>query len=310
MPALILHHFDISPFAEKARLMLGLKGLTWHSVQIPLVMPKPDLVALTGGYRRTPVLQIGADVYCDTRLIAAELERRHPQPSLFPAGNAGLARALAAWSDTQFFEPGAGLSMGVNEGLPEDLLADRQAFFNFMDFSCLRDDVPHLYAQLRANADLVEQQLSDGRAFLLGEQPGLADIHAYFVVWMARANVAPVTELFAPFARMHEWEARVRALGHGERTEMTAEEALDIARGAAPAPGAGVDPADPLALTEGQAVHVTPDDYGKVPVAGTLVSLQVHEVAVRREDPRAGQVVVHFPRIGFRVEAAQARAGA
>jgi glutathione S-transferase len=55
MTDIILHHFDISPFAEKIRLAFGIKNLSWHSVEIPLVMPKPDLTALTGGYRKTPV---------------------------------------------------------------------------------------------------------------------------------------------------------------------------------------------------------------------------------------------------------------
>ncbi len=143
MSELILHHFDLSPFAEKVRLMLGLKGLAWRSVQIPMVMPKPDLTALTGGYRKTPVLQIGADMYCDTRLIAAELEARHPAPTLFPAGNRGMSLALSAWSDRAFFEPGAGLSMGLNKrGLPEAVINDRKAFFNFMNFDTLEHDVP------------------------------------------------------------------------------------------------------------------------------------------------------------------------
>jgi glutathione S-transferase len=55
----VLHHYPVSPFAEKARLMLGFKRLAWKSVQIPLIMPKPDVVALTGGYRRTPILHFG-----------------------------------------------------------------------------------------------------------------------------------------------------------------------------------------------------------------------------------------------------------
>ena len=71
---LILHHYPSSPFAEKVRLVLGFKQLPWKSVIIPSVMPKPDVVALTGGYRRTPVLQIGADIYCDTSLICEVLE--------------------------------------------------------------------------------------------------------------------------------------------------------------------------------------------------------------------------------------------
>jgi len=78
MTDMILHHYETSPYAEKVRLGLGLKGLAWASVEIPVIMPKPDLTALTGGYRKTPVLQIGADVYCDSQLIMRELERRHP----------------------------------------------------------------------------------------------------------------------------------------------------------------------------------------------------------------------------------------
>ena len=132
MPQLILHHHDPSPFAEKIRLVMGVKGLAWASVQIPMIMPKPDLTALTGGYRKTPVLQIGADVYCDTALIARELERRYPAPTLFPHGMTGLGYALGQWSDKTFFQPGAGLSMGENKDIPEPVLEDRKAFFNLV----------------------------------------------------------------------------------------------------------------------------------------------------------------------------------
>ncbi len=54
MSELILHHYANSPFSEKVRLVLGLKGLSWRSVTVPVMMPKPDVLALTGGYRRTP----------------------------------------------------------------------------------------------------------------------------------------------------------------------------------------------------------------------------------------------------------------
>lgn len=304
MPELILHHFDWSPFAEKARLVLGLKGLAWRSVQIPMVPPRPDLMPLTGGYRKTPTLQIGADVYCDTRLIARELERRFPAPTLFPGGQRGISLALSHWSDTAFFEPGAGLSMGMNKEVPEAVLADRKALFKFMDFERLEADTPHLLAQLRANADLLEQQLVDGREFLLGDRPGWADITAYFPVWMTRTFVPVAQDLLRPFERLVAWEARMRAIGHGSRTEMESRQALDIAREAVPEPGRGVDPSDPLGLRVGELVSVVPDDYGKVPVVGELITLEMHEVAVYREDARVGAVVTHFPRIGYRVERA------
>jgi len=91
MQQLILHHYPMSPFAEKIRLILGYKGLRWSSVLIPNIMPKPDVTALTGGYRKTPILQIGADIYCDTALIADVIEERHPQPTLYPGGTAGAS---------------------------------------------------------------------------------------------------------------------------------------------------------------------------------------------------------------------------
>src|SRR5690554_7811450 len=103
MNQLILHHYPQSPFAEKARLMLGLKGLSWHSVMIPPVRPKPDLTALTGGYRKTPVLQIGCDVYCDTALISRVLDRLKPEPPVHRPEQSGVAVAAGRWLDHHFF---------------------------------------------------------------------------------------------------------------------------------------------------------------------------------------------------------------
>ena len=309
MAQLILHHFDASPFAEKIRLVMGLKGLDWLSVDIPMVPPKPDLTALTGGYRRTPVLQVGADVYCDTRLIALELERRHPQPSLFPGATRGLALMLASWSDRAFFDPGAALAMGTNLGvLPEPLIADRKAFFNFMDFSRLGSDVPHMYTQLRSQLDTLEQALEAGGDCLGGEQPGWADINAYFPVWMLRGHLATVAAVLAPFPRVRAFADRMAAVGHGRRHESTAAAALEVARVSTPAPALGITRQDEvstgLGLTAGDRVRVSPDDYGKDPVEGELFNYTLHEVAVRREDARAGTVVVHFPRALYRVERA------
>jgi len=59
MSDLILHHYPTSPFAEKIRMVLGYKQLSWQSVIIPMMMPKPDVVSLTGGYRRTPFCKLG-----------------------------------------------------------------------------------------------------------------------------------------------------------------------------------------------------------------------------------------------------------
>ncbi len=302
---MILHHFDMSPFAEKARLALGLKQLAWQSVEIPLVMPKPKLTGLTGGYRKTPVLQIGADIYCDTQRIALELDRRFPDPPLFPHGDAGLGIALAHWSDSAFFEPGAGLSMGVNTELPEPLLNDRKAFFEFMDFDRLPAELPHLWTQVRARASLVNRQLADGRAFVHGERPGWADICAYFPLWMVRMQIGVRADAaLAPFTHLAPWEARVAAIGHGQRSALDADDAWVVARDSEPAVETAVDDDDPLGLAVGQSATVAPDDYGRDPVHGELAVLTVDDVCVIRRTDTLGRVAVHFPRAGYRVTAA------
>ncbi len=304
MPTPILHQFDLSPFAEKARLAFGLKGLAWSAVDIPMIMPKPMLTGLTGGYRKTPVMQLGANIYCDTRRIALELERLQPDPSLFPTGDVGLGLALSHWSDTAFFEPGAGLSMGTNDELPESLLADRKAFFEFMDFARLREEIPHLLTQLRAQASLVDRQLADGRRFMTGEVPGWVDICAYFPLWMARGFLVHAEKILAPLTRLPDWEARVKALGQGRRDTIDADAAWAEARAAEPVVGGHVDPDDPLGLTAGERVRVAADDYGRDPVEGELLVLDIDEVVVLRETRELGRIAVHFPRMGYRVTAA------
>src|SRR5882672_7004284 len=125
---LILHHYDFSNYAEKARLALGYKGLAWRSVIIPPVAPKPDLTPLTGGYRRTPVLQIGADIFCDTHLILRELERQKPSPTLYPQGLTATADMIAYWAEHQLFRPMSLYVSGTNmDLLPQNLQADRSA---------------------------------------------------------------------------------------------------------------------------------------------------------------------------------------
>ena len=114
MTEVILHHYPMSPYAEKVRKALGIKRLAWRSVTIPVIMPKPDLTPLTGGYRKTPVMQIGADIYCDTQLILRELERRFPEPSFYRGTDAGTANALSFYLDRTLFSPVVGLVFGLN----------------------------------------------------------------------------------------------------------------------------------------------------------------------------------------------------
>ncbi|MEM8496780.1 MAG: glutathione S-transferase [Pseudomonadota bacterium] len=305
MTQIILHHFDISPFAEKVRLAFGIKNLEWQSVQIPLIMPKPDLIALTGGYRKTPVMQIGADIYCDTQRIAIELERRFPEHTLFPDGCKAFSTAFSSWSDAAFFQPGAGLSMGTNQGLPEDLLNDRMEFFEFMDFAELPNQLPHLYSQFDAHLNMLEQMLSERGYFLSGESPGWLDVLAYFPVWMCRSNITNSKVLLQPYERLQLWQQTMASIGHGTRTELAAHEALRIARESNPSIDSQVDVSAFPKLHYGDLVSISASDYGRDPVHGELIGLDRENISVRRSTEQLGDLVVHFPRIGYTVNSVE-----
>lgn len=303
MSTIFLHNFATSPFGEKVRLILGLKSLQWKSVDAELIMPKPNLTALTGGYRKTPVMQIGADIYCDSGIIADELEERYPHPTIYPGGSRGLCVALSEWSDRPLHISSSGLAIGVNKrDFPETLMADRKKFFEgFMDVENIEAEIPYLKSQLRAHAGLIEQQLSDGRHFWLGEELSLADFHAYVEIWTVRAFVPSATEILRGFCKMEEWENRLKQIGHGEMSLATVEEAHKAAGVSTGLPGRGVEVDNFLGLSQGDLVTVFPDDYGKEPVVGRLVTLSLREVAVEKDDALVGDVTVHFPRIGYHI---------
>jgi glutathione S-transferase len=305
MTDIILHHYETSPYSEKVRLGLGLKGLSWASVEIPVIMPKPNLTALTGGYRKTPVLQIGADIYCDSQLIMRELERRHPSPSFYPTGR-GAADALAWWAEKTMFTPAASLAFAKRpDALPEGFLEDRAKFSGRnIDPAAMLAAVPNVLDQLRAHLDWLDQMLADGRPFLQGSDAGLADLAAYHPVWFLLQKFETAAAPLDGLPRLLSWAERIAAIGHGTRSQMTAEKALDAARAAMSIASATADPRDPIGRKPGQAVTVTADDTGRDPVVGELVASDVHEIVIRRSDREIGEVCVHFPRAGFVVAAA------
>ncbi len=299
MAEIILHHYDLSPYSEKIRLAMGLKGLPWRSVQIPIVMPKPDLTELTGGYRRTPTLQLGADLYCDTKVIARALERIQPSPTLYPEGATAILPALSRWAETSFMMV-VTIMLGAGGTFDEAFVEDRKKMLPGADFSKAKLLVPAKLLQLRANLDLLERQLADGRAFLLGAAPSLADLSAYHPLPIVRALPA-FRGLLDPCPRLGAWMDRVAALGHGKREELDPKEAIAIAREATPAP----PPADPVPLPAGlawgQRVAVLPEEPGSGVVVGELAPSDVHEIAIRRRSERAGEIKVHFPREDYLV---------
>lgn len=304
MHSFILHHYANSPFSEKVRLILGAKGMAWQSVHIPSVMPKPDVIALTGGYRRTPVLQRGADVWCDSALMARVLDRAQPQPPLYPAGVAGAAKLLAQWADSTLFwavipytlQP-QGVAY-VMAGVPPEGLkafaADRAPFTAGM----VRQTPADATVALTHYLGWLEEQLADGREYLCGPQVSIADFSVAHCVWFVHL-APPMTTIFDAHPRLRAWYARLTAFGHGMPTPMKSSEAIALAAATTSHESCRVEPG--FGFEAGEPVTVTPIDYGRDPVAGTLVGLDADEVVVRRDDERAGTLHVHFPRIGFQI---------
>ncbi len=312
MPEIILHHYDEAPFAEKIRLIFGIKNLSWRSVIQPAALPKPHLVPLTGGYRRTPVMQIGADIYCDTQLIAETLERLHPTPSIFPDGNPGLGYALGSWAHGPYVVTSVALYMGSEDpfagavNLPGHFFEDRKKMWmTQFDTDTLGPKLPLLRSQLDAHTHFINQQLADGRAFLTGAKPGLVDLHAMWDPWfLIRFAPKEAHRAYDRFPNITAWLERLAALGQGSRQEMNPDAALDIARDAEPQAPGGLHTYEPLGLALGSRVQVSPSDYAEVNVVGELVGTTVTSISVKRHDPRVGQVIVHFPKIGYSITAA------
>ena len=302
---LILHHYDFSNYAEKARLALGYKKLDWRSVIIPPVAPKPDLTPLTGGYRRTPVLQIGADIYCDTQLILAELERRKGEPTLLPPQSRALAEAIAYWAEHELFRPISLYVSGSNlDVLPPNLQADR---------SLMRGlpvpDEPTVKRAAARNAPLVRVGIArvadffaDGQRWIAGADVTVADFACYHALWFITARTTRLAHELAPYPRIAEWMGRMRGFSRAPIATLSAHEALDIAAVATPeTPRTSRPFAEDPKL--GSRVRIRADDYGRDPVEGELVFIGADEVALRRHDDTVGEVVVHFPRRGYDLRA-------
>ncbi|MEN9658301.1 MAG: hypothetical protein RL571_1766 [Pseudomonadota bacterium] len=299
--ALILHHYQASPYSEKVRSYLGFKRLAWQSLLMPPVLPKPDLMALTGGYRRAPVLQIGADIYCDSALIIAELEHRSLLPALASGPQAAQADLLGRLFDVDIFWRAARYLMASRvEHIPQALLDDRIAMHPQLPLqkSQLLADQAQLTIQLRALIDQLDQALS-GAHFLGGINPCAGDFAVFHTLWFLQG--AHALEALAPNAKaLLPWMARIAAFGHGEMSSISAGDAFAAARQAKPIALAEMQ--DPL-FKAGQKVAVQPEGYPQESVAGELVYLDEKKIVIARQSAACGLLHVHFPRMDYEIRA-------
>ncbi len=308
MTDLILHHYPTSPFSEKIRLILGRKKLGWKSVLIPPVMPKPDVVALTGGYRKTPFMQVGADIYCDSALICDVLEHVQPEPTLYPAPLKGVSRVFAQWADTTLFwaamahnlsPKGAVHMFGGDMAQARAFGEDRKAMSGAMVRLRPADGTVAYRSYLRRIAHMVEEH-----DYLFGAEPCVADFAAYHPLWFTRTRVPVVADVLNATPAVAEWMDRIAAIGHGGMDKFSAADAITVAKNAEPMPADAnllIDSGflDEHGIPLGSRVTVTAESFGPEPTEGELIAATRMHYTLRRTDPRAGTVHVHFPRIGY-----------
>jgi len=311
MPDLILHHYPRSPFSEKTRLLLGHKQLAWKSVVIPAISPKPDVVALTGGYRRTPLLQVGCDIYCDTALIADVLEHLAPTPTVYPEPEKGMSRILAQWADSTLFwaamafnlQPKGAAELFAN--MPPEAakaFAEDRAKMSGSGMTRLRPaDAAGAYkSYLRRLSDML-----DDKPFLLGEVPSIADFSAYHPLWYTR-RIDALKDILELTPAVLDWMDRMADIGHGESMPMTSAEAIEVARTATPHTLLSDSTfQDDHGIPLGSQVTVRAETFGPEETAGELVAASRMHYTLRRTDARAGTLDVHFPRIGYVLKLAE-----
>jgi glutathione S-transferase len=308
----ILHHYDDSPFAEKIRLVFGIKSMAWDSVTIAMTMPKPDLICLTGGYRRTPVLQVGADVYCDTWAIVRAIEQIQPAPPIRQPQARGLGDALSAWADRTLMWTIAPFAVGHSaDDWPEAFHRDRAEMHGRrFDLDRFKTNAPQFEASVRAQLEWIEHMLSQ-RPFLVGEVVDFADLSVYHTLWfMERAGGRP-REVLHEFPRIIEWMERISRLGHGNPSPLSAADAKRRARQAEPALGSivtdGREPVTSLdAPSLGEWIAVSADDYGREQTRGRVVRIDGQSIVLAHQHAEVGAVHVHFPPFGYRIRGIEA----
>jgi glutathione S-transferase len=309
---IILHHYPTSPFSEKIRLILGYKKMAWKSVIIPSIMPKPDVLALTGGYRKTPFLQIGSDIYCDSALICDVLEHLQPTPTLYPEGQKGVARIIAQWADSTLFWTSMAYSLSPKgaahmfAGAPPEVAQafgeDRRLMAVGMTRLRPGDATAAYKSYLRRLANMLDSQ-----PFLLGDAPTVADFAAYHPLWFSRVRVPVMADILDATPGVLAWMDRIAAFGHGQMEKFDAIESIAVcASSASSSVLKDTTFQDEHGLPLGSRVSIAAESFGTDLTEGDLVAATRMHYTLRRTDERAGTVHVHFPRIGYVLKKAEA----
>ena len=295
---MILHHYPVSPFAEKIRLMFGYCDMNWQSLHCPSLPPRPTVDPLSGGYRRIPIAQEGADIFCDTRLISAEIADLSDRPELIKENcSAELIEFMNRAESLVFFSvfsgaPGLKVLGALLRGGPINavkMILDRT---RMMKTAKVKPPQGAKAAAIVSEFCSELNQRLASSAYLGGDKPCSADFAAYHPLWSHVNSLG--AGLGADNNQLKDWFERMAAMGHGTEQSIDITQAFEAAK------------AEPRALPEsiedallGGQIQIGPSDYGENPVTGELVASTETRWIVARDTREFGRVHVHFPKEGF-----------
>lgn len=304
MSQLIFHHYPPSPVAEKVRIAFGMKGLAWQSVEIPRLPPKPLLMPLTGGYRRTPVAQIGADIYGDSQNIFRMLDEETDGPKLVT----GLSMALASWSETVMFALALRVVLiNAMDSAPPEFIQDRGSLYFDKGWTeeQMKCDLPAFEAQLQAGFAMLEAHAAQSGTYLFGDAPNQADANLHYLLWFVNGRWEGGPAFLSQFPHLLAIDAKLTAAGYGSESALSGEDALMIAREASPQSPTGIFCYNPQQLAVGDRVVVRQaGDTADPDVTGTLRMLDNTRISLDMHNDEVGHTALHLPVLGYKIKKA------
>ncbi|KAL1797067.1 hypothetical protein ACET3X_005607 [Alternaria dauci] len=323
----ILLHYAGSIFPHRVLWYLWLRGIPYDECIQPAFMPRPDLEFIGVGYKKIPIMTIGKDVYCDSRLIISKLESLYPGSTLSPATPAdiGIRKLFESWTiDGDIFANAVKMMPYWQEGsfLSNDaFIEDRRKLMGGRFIARgMEAGRPEGAQNLQQAFDMLETTfLAHGRNWILNTpEPSLADIDA---VWpfkwlMADPNMQdslPAEHFNAKkYPKVFAWMERFATEVDKKKQTLPKPSALNGETMGKRTLDAATTP-ETIAFADdnsrrfkrGEDVEVSPSDYGQTgKTAGTLVGLTVHEVVIRNSKG----MYVHFPRWNFTIFRATSQA--
>ncbi|MGH1350911.1 MAG: glutathione S-transferase family protein [Methyloligellaceae bacterium] len=309
MPQIILHHYQGSPFSEKIKLIFGYKNISWKSLEVLPIPPRPGLDPVFGNMRRIPVMQIGADYFCDSRLIADVIDHISPHNPLTEKHNNIVSALVSGWAEARTFVAAGPVRFQTEEDIQnifagavtskairKDRFNVMSSVFNIENFASLKYSArDHMLAYLL----LFEEMLSDGRNYLTGSHPCNADFSVYHLVWWLRSP-PEISDILDELPLILAWSDRIAAVGYGDMVSISIDDAILTATNSEPDTSWHTIWKTVEDIRLGKAVSIRADDYAQGPVSGTLVASTTRHVTLERVTP-FGTVHIHFPKLGFEI---------